>query len=489
VKFIRTLLGIDISGSRIALVALRSSMGRVSVAAPPLSHEFREARGASRLGEIEAVLGEYVARHGLVGAEAFLVLPAEQVHSMRVAFPSMRDKDLRDAIGLELDRLFPLPSDALRYGYLKLPGQVKDGKVSLIVSAVSKEFIDPLDQFFSHAGLVPAGSAPSSWAAGTSIARIFRNSLGRSGFSVLLRRLGESVECTVFRGSTPLFCSTRFCEEEKAKEEGISLALAGLAETAAGGDEPVELYAPPEWFSEREFTCEADGISFRVAEDFPTRAWETMFGSGFSSDGADPAVFLCAYGAAVGGKDKDLQTSTSFGDMSVATRKVVAACAVATLLLGMAWPVAVALRAVADLKRMDSRIEELRPFAEQHEAALAEIQEIRTKLLVFREMEIASGEAIMILRELTDRFPNGTWVASVRLEDRNVEIEGFSPSANDLFPALTRDGRFRSLNFVAPVMRQNENMERFRLRGEYVPLTGVPVPAYPAPVGSQEENA
>ena len=484
--FLRTSLGIDISDSRIALVALRSSLGRISVAAPPFSHEFHEGREAVRLEEIEAVLGDYVARHGLVGAEAFLVLPAEQVHSMHVAFPSMRDKDLRDAIGLELDRLFPLPSDALRYGYLKLPGQAKDGKVSLIVSAVSKEFIDPLEQLLSRAGVVPAGSAPSAWTAGTAIAGIFGNSVGRSGFSVLLRRLKESVECTVFRGATPLFCSTRSCDAEKAGEEGISIALAGLAETTVGGDEPVELYAPPEWFSEREFSCEADGISFRLAEDFPARALETMFGSGFSPGMADPTVFLCAYGAAVGGRDKDLQTSTSYGEMSVATRKVVVACAVATLLLGMAWPAAVALRTVADLKQMDRQIEELRPFAERHQAALAEIDEIRTKLLVFREAEIASAEAILILKELTDRLPNGTWVASVRLDERNVDIEGFSPSANELFPALTRDGRFRSVNFAAPVMRQNENMERFRLRGEYVPPTGTP--ASSAPVESQEEN-
>ncbi|MCL1926518.1 MAG: PilN domain-containing protein [Syntrophorhabdaceae bacterium] len=485
-KFIRTSLGIDISDSRIALVALRSFLGRVSVAAPPLLHEFRDKReAAARLEEIEAVLGEYVARHGLVGADAFLVLPAERVHSMRVAFPSMRDKDLRDAIGLELDRLFPLPSDQLRYGYMKLPGQAKDGKVSLIVSAVSKEFIDPLDQLLSRAGLIPAGSAPSAWAAGTSVARIFGNSADRSGFSVLLRRLEESVECTVFRGAAPLFCSTRPCDEEKAGEEGISIALAALAETSVGEDGPVELYAPPEWFPEREFTRGADEVSFRVAEDFTARALGAMFGPDLSPGVADPSIFLCAYGVAAGGKDKDLQTSTSAGEMSIATRKVAVACAVAALLLGLAWPAAVALRVVADLKRMDRHVAELRPFAEQYQAAQAEVDDIKAKLLVFREMEIASGEAILILKELTDRFPNGTWVASVRLEERNVDIEGFSPSANDLFPALTRDGRFRSVNFGAPVMRQNENLERFRLRGEYVPLG---TPASPEPTEPQEEE-
>jgi len=455
-------------------------MGRISSAAPPLTHEFREGREAARLEEAETVLGEYVARHGLVGADAFLVLPAERAHTMRVAFPSMRDKDLRDAIGLELDRLFPLPSDELRYGYLKLPDPAEGGKVSLMVSAVSRGFIDPLDQLLSRTGLVPAGSAPSAWVAGASIARIFGKSLKRTGFSVLLRRLGESVECTVFRGTTPLFCSTRPCVAEKAGEEGISLALAGLAETASGEEEPVELYAPPGWFPEREFMSGSEGVSFRVAEDFPARAWEAMFGSGLPSDMKDPMIFLCAYGAAVSGKDKDLQTSTSSGEMSVSARKAVGVCAVAALLLGIAWPAAVVLKARADLQRLDCHVEELRPYAERHQAALAEMSEIRTKLLILREAAVASGETILILRELTDRFPNGTWIASLRLDERSVDIEGFSPSANELFPMLTRDGRFRSVNFGAPIMRQSETMERFRLRGEYVPLPVTPAFAVPA---------
>jgi len=151
-------------------------------------------------------------------------------------------------------------------------------------------------------------------------------------------------------------------------------------------------------------------------------------------------------------------------------------------LLGIAWPSAVVLRARADLQRLNRLVEELRPFAERHQAVMAAMEEIQTKLSVFREAEAVSGEAIMILKELTDRIPNGTWIASLRLDERSVDIEGFSPSANELFPLLTRDGRFRSVNFGAPIMRQGENMERFRLRGEYVPPTGAGTPASATPV-------
>ena len=94
---------------------------------------------------------------------------------------------------------------------------------------------------------------------------------------------------------------------------------------------------------------------------------------------------------------------------------------------------------------------------------------MRQRLSFLQNDAAASDEAIRILKELTDRFPNGTWISSLRIEGRNVEMEGFSPSASELFPALTRDGRFRSVDFGAPILRQGENMERFKLRGEYVP--------------------
>ena len=478
-KLSRVSLGIDISSTRFAVTALRISPLGISAVAPPLVHEFREERAAGRMNETEAVLREYVARYRLMGAQAFFVLPSERVYTMRALFPHMRDKDMRDAVGLELDRLFPLPPDALRYGYLKLPDLAEKGKVSLAVSAVSKEFLDAFEQLISRSELTPVGSAPMSWAAGVSLAKILGNSFRQAGFSALIRRFGGSVECVVFRGATPIYSSARSCGEDTAPDEGISLVLTGLAETDAGEGTTVSLYAPPGWFKEKEFSSGPDGVTFSVAQDFPDRAFKAMFGKEFQPDVADPTFFLYAYGAAAGGKEKDLQTSTFSGGMSPEAWKAVGACAVVVFLLGIAWPTAVAMRARTDLKMLDSRIEELRPFAEQHQAAMAKIDEIQEKLLLLREESAASGEVVLILKELTDRFPNGTWISSLRVEGRNVDIDGFSPSANDLFPALTRGGRFRAVNFGAPTVQQGDNLERFKLKGEYVPLIGAAASAKP----------
>ena len=125
----------------------------------------------------------------------------------------------------------------------------------------------------------------------------------------------------------------------------------------------------------------------------------------------------------------------------------------------------------------------MRPSASLYEETLSDLDDAQGRIAVLREETSASGETLRILRELTDRLPNGTWLLALRLEGRKVDIEGLSPSASEIFPALTRDGRFRSVEFGAPITRQADNIERFKIRGEYVPPPPAPASSATAPPG------
>jgi general secretion pathway protein L len=161
--------------------------------------------------------------------------------------------------------------------------------------------------------------------------------------------------------------------------------------------------------------------------------------------------------------------------LSRSMRAALGVSAAAALALGVAWPATVAWKAKADVRRLDAQVASLRPFAEQHEESLAELEDALGRAAFLREEASASGETFRMLKELTDRLPNGTWLLSLRVEDRKVEIEGVSSSASEIFPALTRDGRFKSVEFGAPITRQADNLERFKIRGEYVtPPAGTP---------------
>ena len=212
---------------------------------------------------------------------------------------------------------------------------------------------------------------------------------------------------------------------------------------------------------------------------FDRPAISALSGSGEGGSSPDPFALLAAFGAALGEGRMDLLSPPRDRFDSGVSRAILAGAAVAALAFGIAWPSAVAWKAKTELRRLDAQVAALRPFAERYEETLSDLDDAQGRIAVLREEAAASGEALRILRELTDRLPNGTWLLALRVEGRKVDIEGLSPSASEIFPALTRDGRFRSVEFGAPITRQADNIERFKILGEFVPPPATP-PSTPA---------
>jgi len=160
----QTVVGIDPSGRRLALAAVRGGFGRPALCAPPFVCDLRGEREQQLLSEAEGALGDFVARNGLKGSAARLCVPADRVYSARVSFPKVREKDLRPALELELERLFPFPSSRLRFGWRRLPGAAGGKDVTLVVTAAPAEYIEWWEEAVSRAGLRLTGAIPSGWA-------------------------------------------------------------------------------------------------------------------------------------------------------------------------------------------------------------------------------------------------------------------------------------------------------------------------------------
>ena len=471
----QAVVGIDPSGGRLCVVAVRVGVGGRTVALPPLSHDFRAEREDARFGEAEGVLGDFVARNGLVGARAFLVLPADNVHMARAVFPPMREKDLREAVGLELERLFPLSPSALRHAWRRLPDTTRDGRIRLVVAAAPLDYIDRWEETASRVGLTLSAAVPAGWAAAAGVSRLGGpNAPDGGALSVVLRWIEGRVECTVLAGGEAVFCGTRPASPASAPSEGISLAMSGLTDVPSPAEDArVDLFAPAGWFPAGEFRPGSAGFAFRVREGLP-QAVAALSVAGGQEGPADPLPFLCSLGAAVAGRGMDLLAPQRAGEASRLARAAVAFSAAAAVALGVAWPAAMAWKAKSDLRLLDAQIAALRPYAEAYEETIADLDGAQARVAVLREEMSTAGETLQVLKELTDRLPNGSWILSLRVEGPKVEMEGLSSSAAEIFPALTRDGRFRSVEFAAPITRQADNIERYKIRGEYVPPPAAP---------------
>jgi len=462
----QTVVGIDPSGRRLSIAAVRGGLGRTVLCSPPASHDIRGDREQTRQEEAEALLGEYVARNLLAGSAARLCVPADRVYTARLSFPPLKDKDLRAALELELERLFPVPPSRLRFGWRRLATVSGRTAVPLVVAAVPSAYLERWEEICSRTGLTLRGAVPAGWA--VSSACLF-GGVGGGSFAIL-RDAGGAVEGTVLAKGEPVFSFSRECPEESMPAEGLSQIEDAMGDAPAAGEEgPVILVAPPGWFPKEGPGSPAEGGRYRLMEEFESSAAKAMGGPAGTEESLPVWKMLGAFGAAANGKTIDFLAPPGGGAASRAARIAVGALAALAVLLAAAWPASLVLRTGRELARLDARIEALRPAVADVEEALGDLAHVEDRIAVLAESAAGRDEMLAILRELTERLPQGTWLTGLRVDERKVEMDGLSPSASEIFPLLTRDGRFRGVEFASPITRQPDNLERFRIRAGFVP--------------------
>ncbi|MFZ2223311.1 MAG: PilN domain-containing protein [Candidatus Deferrimicrobium sp.] len=482
-RLFQAIVGIDPSGDRLVAVAAHGGTGRV--VGVPLVHDMRGESESARLAKAEAALGDFVVRQGLVGAEARLGIPAGKVLFGRVVLPPLKDADLQEAVESELERLFPCSPAGLRFTWKRLPDATGGKTTPLLVVAAQEEYLDRWEELLSRVGLTLKTAVPSARAIGAGLSHA---GVPLDGPTAVVRDTGGSVECALFSGGDPVFSSARECSREEMPAEGLSMAEAGLTDEPAAEekDAPV-LIAPRGWYGDGPGACPTGETAWRLNET-AAESVRAAIRSGSDADGCDSMAALAAYGAALSGRSMDLLAPEPTDSRSRLATFAVAVTAAAALLLMIAWPATLARQARKELRRIDAEIATLRPAVKSHEEALADIEDHRARLAVFENAASLPREPLEILRELTDRLPDGTAIQSLQNEGRKVEIEGTSLSASELFPRLTAGGRFRGVAFAAPITRGIDNTERFRIRAEYVPPGMAPEGASPKAPGAPESK-
>ncbi len=478
----RTIVGIDPSGSRLALVAVRMALGGPALAAPPAVSPLRGDRDAALAEDAEAALCDFVARHELAGCQARLCVPARHVYTARVVFPRLKERDLRQALELELERLFPLPAARLRFAWRAAAAGKGDRKVRLVVAASPSDYLDRWEACVARAGLVLSGAIPAAWALSSACAKIGHAPAGPAGLTAVLRNAGGLAECTVLSAGEPVYSASRACAPETIAAEAAALVEEGVPDTIAppdGGDEvPAEILAPSSWLSEPSFRGGENGISWRVNEGFEGSARKALSAG---EDVRDPWEVLGAFGSAAGERTMDLLAPADAGERFPWARAAAGALGAAAVLLALAWPATIAWKAKAELRRLDARIAALQPSVAAVQESLDDMDDIDARIGLLRDIGAGRGEPLEIFGTLTDRLPQTTWLTGLRVENRKVEIDGLSAAASEIFAIMTRDGRFRGVEFAAPIVRQGDNLERFQIRAEYVP----PSPPESAPGGGR----
>jgi Tfp pilus assembly protein PilN len=372
---------------------------------------------------------------------------------------------------LELDRIFPFPASRLKFNWRRSGAAGGEGIRKVVVAAPS-EYLGRWEEMVSLAGLSLVAAVPSGWALSAACRWVGEEAAGKTGgLCVILRDLDGAVECTGMDGGETFFSAVRTYPPEAAPEEAFSLLEEALVDAPPSlAEDGVSVLVPSGWCREGRFPHYSGKESLRPVDGFEVRAANAMSGPKGPAEASAVCGVLAACGAALSERSMDLLSPESEGaGFRAATRAVTGALTALTLLLALSWPAAVALRTRQEVNRLDAAIASLRPAVARVEETLSLLGDIEGRITVLREARAGREEPLLILLQLTERLPQGTWLTGLRIEDRKVELEGFSPSANEIFPLLSRDGQFRKVEFASPITRQADNLERFQIRAEFTP--------------------
>ena len=118
----------------------------------------------------------------------------------------------------------------------------------------------------------------------------------------------------------------------------------------------------------------------------------------------------------------------------------------------------------------ERRIDALAPRVARVEAMRKRLAEGAAGVDALAAERAKTGDVLQILAAVTDIVPDDTWLTDLSLHQGKLGINGQSPAAARLIPALAADPSFRNPAFAAPVTRAPDgHADLFAIRAELAP--------------------
>jgi general secretion pathway protein L len=140
------------------------------------------------------------------------------------------------------------------------------------------------------------------------------------------------------------------------------------------------------------------------------------------------------------------------------------------------------------LDRLERETRALDGEARSVETLGTELSGVRRLITSLRAVEGSGLRPLPLLRELTDVLPVDSWLGSLSLDLRGVEVSGQASAASQLIPLLESSPWLERVEFTSPVVRGRDK-EQFRIRASWEngpggppdqPAAAAPAPAAPA---------
>jgi Tfp pilus assembly protein PilN len=115
-------------------------------------------------------------------------------------------------------------------------------------------------------------------------------------------------------------------------------------------------------------------------------------------------------------------------------------------------------------RALERALRRLEVPAQQLRRQNQETSSLETRAAVLGNLRAGNWQKLYLLQQLTKLLPDDTWLQELHISEDTVEINGYSKHTAELVPPLENSPYFTQVEFTAPITRDNQNRETFRIR-------------------------
>ena len=123
------------------------------------------------------------------------------------------------------------------------------------------------------------------------------------------------------------------------------------------------------------------------------------------------------------------------------------------------------------LRQLEAELDDYRERAQEADRLREQLETLQAQQSYLAEKRAAMPMVVVLLKEVTERLPDDTWLLSFSVAEQDLTLSGYAPRATSLIAILEASPYFEGIEFAAPVtLDPRTNRERFTLRGRIIRL-------------------
>jgi len=431
-----TAAGIQILPDKLVLVTVRKGFQDFTVKQTAVLEDFREASAADMRSKLRQQIQDgAIRRDNLV-----LGLPAEEVTLRLIELPIEVEENLEQVVRFQVEKFEPSEEEGSYYDYVILSRDEAQKKILLQIAMVRQSLLDGYLSLLKDLGIFPTAVRLSSLALHQVLA-LHKNGFPKKEPVVILDVNPGSVEIVIVMSAERFFAEKLDVPAQNLTADSIikglydfvsrlplkSEGIARIYTTGSLGEDVLEQ------LRQRFTDCESLAGKLKIKGQLPRPELVTAIGL---------AVTALS-------KSRSAKINLMPPDQRVIERKpsLVPTFVLVALLLVMA--VTAGTREYKQgskfVTRIDSEIQKLQPQVNEVLALKKQSEDKQKELDEIRNLMQGEQLVLTVLKDLTERLPDDTYLQNLNIERGQVIIFGFSNSAGALIPALRASSHYKSV--------------------------------------------